>query len=124
MVEFILRREKKVWTLTSLLNPKPKFWLFITVYLIKSKTMNNSSIHQPDIDVIALKSRHQSDFERSRLQQKFSKNYQDEPCTSFEDGKYDGELDLEPEVYQWFNPRYQKGYLAGVVIRFDELFSA
>ena len=123
MVEFILRREKKVWTLTSLLNPKPKFWLFITVYLIKSKTMNNSSIHQPDIDVIALESRHQSDFKRSRLQQKFSKNYQ-EFRTSFVDSKYDGELDLEPEPYQWFNPVYRKGYFAGITVRFNELFSA
>ena len=107
MVEFILRREKKVWTLTSLLNPKPKFWLFITVYLIKSKTMNNSSIHQPDIDVIALESRHQSDFERSLKVQKFSKNYQ-EFRTSFVDSKYDGELDLEsePSSIRWFNYKY------------------
>ena len=86
--------------------------------------MNNTSIHQANLDVIALETKHQSDFERSLLQQEFSKNYRDEPRISFEDGKYDGELDLEPEPYQWFNPIYRKGYLAGVTVRFNELFSA
>ena len=86
--------------------------------------MNNSSIHQPNLDVIALETKHQEDFERSLKQQKFSKNYKDELRTSFADGKYDGELDLEPEPYQWFNPMYRKGYLAGIVTRFNELFSA
>ena len=86
--------------------------------------MINHSIQQQEIDVIALESKHQSDFERSLLQEEYSKNYQDESRTSFADGKYDGELDLEPERYQWFNPKYRKGYLAGVVIRFNELFSA
>ena len=62
--------------------------------------MNNSSIHQANLDVIALETKHQSDFERSVKQQEFSKNYKDELRTSFGDGKYDGELDLEPEPYQ------------------------
>ena len=86
--------------------------------------MNNSSIHQTNLDVIALETKHQSDYERSLRQQKFSKNYQDQLRISFEDGKYDGELNLEPEAYQWFSPKYRKGYLSGVVIRFNELFSA
>ena len=86
--------------------------------------MNNSSIHQPNLDVIALEAKHQEDFERSQTSWKFSQNYKEELRISFEDGKYDGELDLEPEPYQWFNPVYRKGYLAGIVIRFDELFSA
>ena len=103
--------------------------------------MNNSSIHQTNLDVIALESKHQSDFERSHLQQKFSKNYKEEQGISFEDGKYDGELDLEPlrddveqaemnsafpspEPYQWFNPIYRKGYFTDITVRFNELFSA
>ena len=86
--------------------------------------MNNTSIHQANLDVIALETKHQSDFERSLLQQEFSKNYRDEPRISFEDGKYDGELDLEPEPYQWFNSIYRKGYFAGITVRFNELFSA
>ena len=86
--------------------------------------MNNPSIHQLNIDIIALETKHQEDFERSLLQQEFSENYQDEPRISFEDGKYDGELDLEPEPYQWFNLTYRKGYFAGITVRFNELFSA
>ena len=86
--------------------------------------MINHSIQQQEIDVITLEAKHQSDFERSLLQQKFSKNYRDELRTSFEDGKYDGELDLEPEPYQWFNPIYRKGYFTGITVRFNELFSA
>ena len=86
--------------------------------------MTNHSIHQSYQDVIALETKLQNDFERSLEQQKFSKHYQDKPRTTFEDGKYDGELNLEPEPYQWFNPIYQRGYLTGIVIRFNELFSA
>ena len=86
--------------------------------------MTNNSIHQANLDVIALETKHQRDFERSLAQQKFSKNYRDELRISFEDGKYDGELDLEPEPYQWFNPIYRKGYFAGITVRFNELFSA
>ena len=86
--------------------------------------MNNSSIHQANLDIIALETKHQSDFERSLSQQEFSKNYRDEPRIGFEDGKYDGELDIEPEPYQWFNPIYRKGYFAGITVRFNELFSA
>ena len=86
--------------------------------------MTNHSIHQPDLDVIALETKHQEDFERSLVQQKFCQHYVEELRTSFEDGKYDGELDLEPEPYQWFNPIYRKGYLRGVTVRFNELFSA
>lgn len=86
--------------------------------------MTNHSIHQSNLDVIALETKHQKDFERSQEIQKFSKNYQDEPHASFEDGKYDGELDLEPEPYQWFDPKYRKGYFAGITARFNELFSA
>ena len=86
--------------------------------------MNNSSIHQPNLDIIALETKHQKDFERSLFVQEFSKNYKEERSISFEDGKYDGELDLEPEPYQWFNPVYRKGYFAGITVRFNELFSA
>jgi len=86
--------------------------------------MNNPSIHQPNLDIIALETKLKSDYERSRLQQEYSKNYKEELRIGLEDGKYDGELDLEPEPYQWFNPIYRKGYLAGVVVRFNELFSA
>ena len=75
-------------------------------------------------DPIALETKHQEDFERSQASWKFSQNYKDRPRTPFEDGKYDGELDFEPEPYQWFDPIYRKGYLAGVLIRFNELFSA
>lgn len=66
--------------------------------------MNNTSIHQPNLDIIALETKHQKDFERclcwgtqSLKQQEFSKNYQEERDISFADGNYDGELDLEPE---------------------------
>ncbi|VEP18270.1 hypothetical protein H1P_730011 [Hyella patelloides LEGE 07179] len=62
--------------------------------------MNNHIIHQSDIDVIALESKHQEDYERTQQEQEFTENYQDEPRTTFEDGKYDGELNLEPEPYQ------------------------
>ena len=86
--------------------------------------MNNTSIHQPNLDIIALETKHQKDFERALKQQEFSKNYQEERGISFADGKYDGELDLEPEPYQWFNPIYRKGYFAGITVRFNELFSA
>ena len=93
--------------------------------------MNNSSIHQSDLDVIALETKHQKDYERclrlasqSLKVQKFSENYRDKLRTSFADGKYDGELDLEPEPYQWFNTTYRKGYFAGITARFNELFSA
>ena len=86
--------------------------------------MNNSSIHQVNLDIIALETKHQRDFERSLEAQEFSKNYRDELRISFADGKYDGELDLEPEPYQWFNPIYRKGYFAGITARFNELFSA
>ena len=86
--------------------------------------MNNPSIHQANLDIIALEVKHQEDFERLQEIQKFSKNYQDELRISFADGKYDGELDLEPEPYQWFNPIYRKGYFFGVTVRFNELFSA
>ena len=80
--------------------------------------------NQVPFDPIALETKHQSDYERSRLQEEFSKHYKDQLRTSFADGKYDGELDLEPEPYQWFDPKYRKGYLAGVTVRFNELFSA
>jgi len=80
--------------------------------------------NQVPFDPIALEIKLESDFERSLESQEYSKNYQEELRASFEDGKYDGELDLEPEQYQWFDPMYRKGYLAGVVTRFNELFSA
>lgn len=80
--------------------------------------------NQVPFDPIALETKLQSDYEQFCLQQEFSKNYKDELRTSFEDGKYDGELDLEPEPYQWFYPVYRKGYFASIVIRFNELFSA
>ena len=86
--------------------------------------MNNNILHEIELDVIALESKHQEDYERSQNIEEFSQNYRDNPCITFEDGKYDGELDIEPQPYQWFNPIYRKGYLAGVTNRFNELFSA
>ena len=50
--------------------------------------MNNTSIHQPNLDVIDQEAKHQRDFERSLLQQKFSKKYQEERGISFADGKF------------------------------------
>lgn len=73
---------------------------------------------------IAFESKHQQDFEQSESMSEFSQNYRDNPQTTFSDGKYDGELDIEPQAYQWFEPIYRKGYLAGVTNRFNELFSA
>ena len=86
----------------------------------------NISISIPDrsFDPIAFETKHQQDYERACAVQEFCQNYQDEPHTSFSDGKYDGELNIEPEPYQWFDPNYRKGYLAGVTNRYNEQFSA
>ena len=86
--------------------------------------MTNHILHQLEIDVIALEAKHQKDYERACRVREFANNYKDEPRTTFEDGKYDGELDIEPQAYQWFHPLYRKGYLAGVTNRFNEQFSA
>ena len=61
--------------------------------------MNNYILHQSYQDVIALETKVPNDFERSLEQQKFSKHYQDKLRTTFEGGKYDGQLNLEPEPY-------------------------
>lgn len=83
--------------------------------------MNKHIIHQSDLGVIALETKLQEDYDKSLKEQEFCQEYQ--PNTTFLDGKYDGELDIEPQPYQWFNPNYRKGYLAGVTARFNELFS-
>ena len=70
--------------------------------------MNNPILHQSDLDVIALETKHQEDYERACAVEEFCKHYKDEPRTTFEDGKYDGELDIEPEPYQWFDPYNNK----------------
>ena len=85
--------------------------------------MNNHILHQSEIDVIALEIKHQEDYEKTQ-EKEFVKQYQDNPRTTFEDGKYDGELDISPQAYQWFDPIYRSGYFAGITNRFNELFSA
>ena len=86
--------------------------------------MTNHSIHQSELDIIELESKHQKQFERTQAKKEFSKNYKDRRPASFAYGKYDGEVNLEPEPYQWFDPIYRMGYFAGITTRFNELFSA
>ena len=86
--------------------------------------MTNNILHQSALDVIALEAKHQKDYEQSQSVEEFSENYRDNPRTTFFDGKYDGELDIKPQPYQWFEPIYRKGYLAGITNRFNEQFSA
>lgn len=85
--------------------------------------MNNPSIQRKEIDVIAFETKHQQDYEQSELVQEFSRNYQQESRTTFEDGQWDGYLDFEPQPYQWSKPQYRSGYLSGVGRKFDEQFS-
>ena len=84
--------------------------------------MTNNILHE--IDVIALETKHQEDYEKACQEREFAQQYQDNPRTTFSDGKYDGELEIEPQAYQWFDPIYRKGYLTGITNRFNELFSA
>ena len=86
--------------------------------------MNNHILHQSALDVIALEIKHQEDYEKTCQEKEFAQNYRDRPRITFSDGKYDGELDIEPQAYQWFDPIYRSGYFAGVTNRFNELFSA
>lgn len=85
--------------------------------------MTNHILHQSALDVIALETKHQQDYEKACQEREFAQNYQDQPRITFSDGKYDGELDIEPQAYQWFEPIYRKGYLTGVTNRFNEQFS-
>ena len=85
--------------------------------------MSIHSIQRKDFDVIALETKHQADYERSLKQEKFSQAYTDDNPSDFFDGKWDGLLSFQPEAYQWLNPLYRKGYLAGVSEKFDEQFA-
>ena len=82
----------------------------------------STSIPDTPFDPIAFETKHQKDYERSLTQQKFSKQYQDPLNNTFADGKWDGLQQFEPEAYQWFTPRYRRGYLSGVAQRLDEKF--
>ena len=85
--------------------------------------MNNNILHEIEVDVIALETKHQNDYERSQIIEEFSNNYRENSRTTFIDGEYDGYLDTEPEPYQWQSSDYRSGYLSGVTQRFDEQFS-
>ena len=85
--------------------------------------MANHSIQRKEVDVIALETKHQEDYEQSQIIEEFSQNYQENSRTTFVDGEYDGYLDTEPEPYQWLSDNYRSGYLSGVAQRFDEQFS-
>ena len=84
--------------------------------------MSDPILHQSNLDVIALETKLQEDYEKSLALQEISKHYKERLHTTFSDGKWDGELDIEPQPYQWFDPNYRKGYLAGVTARFNQLF--
>ena len=81
------------------------------------------SIQRKEIDVIALETKHQQEFQRSRSSQEFSQNYRENPRDSFADGQWDGYLNFEPEPYQWQTLSYRSGYLSGVAQKWDEQFS-
>lgn len=85
--------------------------------------MANHSIQRNQIDVIALESKHQSEFERSLTTEEFSRNYKEKLRNTFEDGQWDGYLDMMPEPHQWSVNSYRSGYLSGVAQKFDEQFS-
>ena len=59
--------------------------------------MTDPILHQSNLDVIALETKHQEYYERECAVEELCQNYKDELRTTFEDGKYDGELDIEPE---------------------------
>jgi hypothetical protein len=84
----------------------------------------STSIPDTPFDPIELELKLNLDFERSQQTEKFCQNYREEPRISFEDGKWDGMLDFEPEAYQWLVPNYRQGYLAGVEAKFNELFAS
>ena len=81
--------------------------------------MNNSSIHDICFDVIALETKHQQDYRRSRSIREFSENYQDNLRDTFAGGQWDGYLDMMPESYQWHTPCYRSGYLSGITQKWD-----
>lgn len=81
------------------------------------------SIQRKEIDVIALETKHQQEFQRSRSSQEFSQNYRDNPTDTFADGQWDGYLNFEPEPHQWQTDCYRSGYLSGVAQKWDEQFS-
>jgi hypothetical protein len=85
--------------------------------------MTNHSIPDISIDVIALETKLESDYQRSTKQEEYCQNYQDDPRTTFEDGLWDGYLNFEPEPYQWTSLLYKAGYLDGVAKKFDEQFA-
>ena len=85
--------------------------------------MNNNILHEIELDVIALETKHQQELQRSQAIQEFSENYRDNPKDTFIDGQWDGYLGFEPEPYQGQTPSYRSGYLSGVAQRFDEQFS-
>jgi hypothetical protein len=72
--------------------------------------MNNHILHETPFDPIELEAKLDRDYRLSQQTEKFCFDYREEPRTSFEDGKYDGELNLEPEPHQWFTPSYRRGY--------------
>ena len=86
--------------------------------------MNNHILHQSELDVIALETKHQQEFERSLTIHNFCSSYKDDPRTTFEDGQWDGFLDFEPQIHQWHEPSYRVGYLSGVTRRYNEQFAA
>lgn len=61
--------------------------------------MNNLSIPDICIDVIALETKHQEDYEKACQGREFAQNHRENSRTTFSDGKYDGELDIEPQAY-------------------------
>ena len=100
--------------------------------------MNNHILHQSELDVIALETKHQQDYERSLTIHNFCQSYQDDtglinpagnpqeqplPRDTFEDGQWDGFFDFEPQAYQWLERSYRSGYLSGVARKYDEQFS-
>ena len=88
--------------------------------------MNNlkSSIPEIELDVIALETKHEKDFERSQKVQRFSKTYKDKLSDTYLDGKYDGIQGFEPEAYQWLSAKYRSGYLRGITEKFNSKFNS
>ena len=54
--------------------------------VINRLLMANHSIQRKEIDVIALETKHQQEFQRSQVIQEFSDNYRDNPRDTFADG--------------------------------------
>ena len=53
-------------------------------------TANSQENQEQNFEPIAQETKHQKDYEQSQSIQEFSENYQDNPRTTFSDGKYDG----------------------------------